>query len=95
MDGMPTSPEPFEELIRDSVYSVKNAFDASVWTADELYDVLIRAAKLDTETLRHIAREVGITFDEPTTVDKEEYLLILNEADDKEKLKRRLTEKGV
>lgn len=92
---MPTSLESFEELIRDSVYNVENAFDTSVWTADELYGVLMRAAKLDTETLGRIAQEVGITFNEPAGIDKEEYLLVLEEADNKEKLKRLLTEKGV
>lgn len=80
----------YSELIHQIAYDRQSVAAASRWTPDELFEVLTQAADLDAETLREIASEVGIAFSD-TNADVEQYLMVLDEADDKEKLKRLLS----
>jgi len=86
-------PGRYDEII-DQLANAARPPGASSWGAEELRRVLQRASRLDAAKLALVARKVGIQFDDdPESV--EEFLEVLDEADDKEKLKRVLSDFGV
>lgn len=82
----------YSELIRQIAHERQTSPQVSRWSPDELFDALTKAASLETDALKEIASKVGIRFTDPNA-DVEQYLMVLDEADDKEKLKRLLSER--
>lgn len=83
----------YDELI-DEIVQTERSSDTTPWEPEELRGVLSRAARLDTGTLKRLAAAVGISFTDGDA-DKEDYLQVLEEANDKEAFERFLSENGV